>query len=412
MALFAEVTFWMSLGLLLYSYAGYPVLLWLVRKATGPLKTSPDHPIQWPTISVVISAYNEEAVITRRIQNLLEQDYPKDRVQILIGSDGSTDATCERIARSRFARTQLFAFSARRGKASVLNDLVARATGEYLVFTDAATVFYRDALKQLIAGFWRYPTAVVVGGKLELRSSETSRNLDGLYWRYEMFLKSVESEIGAGLGASGAIYAVRRRDYRPLPPETMADDLLEPMLIRLRTKGDVVLHPSARAWQVTPKHVADEFHRRIRTGGGILHVLLQTWCLLLPQWGTVALAYWSHKAFRLLGPWFLAMAAAANMWLLDQWLYRVLFVGQAAVYGLGLSAGRMRMIPIIGKAAGAARYFLVLNTALAVGCLKFMFGMASPTWNRTARPAEQAAPPPAWPEPEPQEISQEHRPAA
>ncbi len=394
----------LALGLLVYTYLGYPVVLWLVGKLRAPLKTASGGPSRWPTVTVMISAHNEEAVISRRIQNLLEQDYPKDHLQILIGSDGSTDRTNEEVARYRFAKVQLAAFADRRGKASVLNDLVAQATGEYLVFTDAATVFYPDSLTQLMTGFYRYPTAAVIGGELELRSPQTSGNPDGLYWRYEMFLKTIESQVGAGLGASGAIYAIRRKDYQPLPPQTMADDLLEPMLIRLHTKGDVVLHPGARAWQVTPTHVADEFHRRVRTGGGIAHVLVETWRLLLPQWGTVALAYWSHKAFRLLGPWILFTAMAANLWLLNRRVFQALLLMQATVYGLGLAAGRLRVIPVVGKAAIAARYFLLLNAALAVGCLKFLFGMARPTWDRTQRPSE--------PELKPQEAADEQRPAA
>lgn len=408
-----ELLLWGSLGALLYTYAGYPVLLWLLSKVLCPVKTVQAEPPAWPTISVLISAHNEEAVIGRRIQNLLEQDYPRECLQIIVGSDGSTDGTCEVVDRYRFSGVQLVAFKERRGKASVLNDLAARATGACLVFTDAATVFYPGALKALIGGFWRYPSAVVIGGKLELRSAETSQNPDGLYWRYEMFLKRLESKIRAGLGASGAIYAIRRLDYCRLPESTMADDLLEPMLIRLRTGGDVVLHASARAWQVTPNRVTDEFYRRVRTGGGIFHVLLHTWRLLLPQWGTVSLAYWSHKALRLLAPWFLLTTMVANLGLLQHTLYRLFLIAQASGYVLALFAGRVSGPSLVTKAAGAARYFVVLNAALAVGALKFLFGIASPTWNRTARPVEPVTPSPHWMEPvEAQAASQEHRPAA
>lgn len=400
-----------ALGLFGYTYFGYPVLLWLISRMTGHLRTDAAAPPRWPTVTVVISAHNEAAVISRRIVNLLEQDYPKERLQILIGSDGSTDGTAD-VIRKRFPRTECMAFAERRGKASVLNDLVARATGEYLIFTDAATVFYPDAIRELMAGFVRYPTAAVVGGHLELRSSQTSRNLDGLYWRYEMFLKSHESEVGAGLGVSGAIYAIRRKDYQPLPTSTMADDLLEPMLIRLRTRGDVVLHHAARAWQVTPKRVSDEFHRRVRTGAGIVHVLSRTWPLLMPGWGKVALALWSHKLLRLLVPWLLCTAMIGNLWLLDHAWYRVLFAAQMALYVAAVAAGLLRPIPVIGKAAVAARYFLVLNAALAVGFVKWLFGLAGPTWHRTQRAAEPVAIPAAWGELEPQPLAQEERPAA
>jgi cellulose synthase/poly-beta-1,6-N-acetylglucosamine synthase-like glycosyltransferase len=404
-----------ALGLFGYTYLGYPVLLWLVGKMTAPLRTVPAGPsraTRWPTVSVVISAHNEAAVIGRRIVNLLEQNYPQDRLQILIGSDGSTDGTGAYLTQQRFPRTQCMAFQERRGKASVLNDLVARATGEYLIFTDATTVFYPDAIKQLITGFAIHPGAVVVGGHLEIRSSDTSQSQDGLYWRYEMFLKSQESDSGAGLGVSGAIYAIRRKDYQPLPAQTMADDLLQPLLIRLRTHGDVVLHHAAKAWVAAPKRVADEFHRRVRTGAGIVHVLSQTWPLLLPRWGKVALALWSHKALRVAAPWLLFAAMVGNLWLLDQPMFRATFAAQLALYTAALGAGLLRPIPLIGKAAQAAQYFLVLNAALAVGAIKFMMGGASPTWNRTQRPAEAVPFPSAWTGLEPQQAADRERPAA
>ncbi len=386
----------LMLGLLLYTYAGYPLLLWVVRTLKAPLKTAPGRPPEWPTVTVLISAYNEEGVIARRIQNLLEQEYPKDCLEVLIGSDGSTDRTADAVAASHGDRVRMISFPVRRGKASVLNDLAARATGEFLVFTDAATMFYPDSLKQLMIGFHRYPSAAVIGGKLELRSPESSRNADGLYWRYEMFLKTAESQIGAGLGASGAIYATRRRDYRPLPPRTMADDLLEPLLIRLHTRGHVVLHAPARAWQLTPLRMADEFHRRVRTGSGIAHVLCETWRLLLPKWGGVAWAYGSHKGLRLLGPWMLLAILIGTLWMVRHPLYQGLFAMQAAAYGAALAAGALTPVPVFGKAAVAARYFVVLNAALAVGALKVLFGTARPIWNRTPRPAEPMAPSAAW----------------
>lgn len=384
-----QALLWLSLALLAYTYVGYPVVLWVLSRLLSPLKEQfGTASLEWPTVSVVISAYNEEAVIGRRIQNLLEQDYPSERVQIFIGSDGSTDGTCDVVSRYRPFGVQLLSCPVRRGKASVLNDLVARSKGDFVVFTDAATVFYPDSLKQLMTGFHRYLSASVIVGRLEMRSFHNSRNLDGLYWRYESVLRRLESEIGAGLGASGTIYAIRRGDYCPLPPDTITDDLLEPLLIRLHTRGDVVLHADARASQPIPARVADEFHRRVRYGGGIAHVLCSAWRLLLPQWGVVALALWSHKALRLAGPALLATALISNLWLLDDSFYRLLFVGQTVAYGLGAAAERLASIPFLGKAAHAARYFIVLNTALIVGSLKFAFGLAEPFWNRTERPAE------------------------
>ncbi len=403
-----------AMALLIYTYAGYPVLLWVISRLRAPLKTERGTTKSWPSLTVVISAYNEEAVIARRIQNLLDQDYPSDRLEILIGSDGSTDATCQVVASYRSAAVQLAAFRARRGKASVLNDLVRLAGGEFVIFTDAATVFYPDSLKKLVTGFWRYPSASVLVGELEMRSSRSSRNLDGWYWRYELFLKGLESKIGAGLGASGTIYAVRRHDYCPLPQDTLADDLLEPLLVRLRTQGHVVQYGAARAWQLIPERVADEFHRRVRSGAGIAHVLRHTWRLLLPQWGVVAVALWSHKALRLFAPWMLLASLAGSIFLLEYPFYRWLFASQAFFYGAALCAGWLRAVPLVGKAAIGARYFVILNAALALGSIKFLFGMAPPTWNRTKRPEEEAkaARADGWPEILPDDVVEKQRPAA
>ena len=402
---------WSAMVLLVYTYAGYPVLLWLISRLKDPLTTERGTTNSWPSLTVVISAYNEEAVIARRIQNLLDQDYPSEQVEILIGSDGSTDATCQVVESYRSAGVQLAAFRTRRGKASVLNDLVRLAGGEMVIFTDAATVFYPDAFKQLVTGFWRYPSASVVVGELEMRSSRGSRNLDGWYWRYELFLKGRESEIGAGLGASGTIYAVRRQDYCPLPPDTIADDLLEPLLVRLRTHGDVVQYGAARAWQLIPERVADEFHRRVRSGAGIAHVLRHAWPLLLPQRGLVSLALWSHKALRLGAPWMLLTVLAGTLFLRHSPFYQWLLISQALFYGAALCAGWLRAVPLIGKAAIGARYFVVLNAALALGSVKFFLGLSRPTWNRTRRPEEEAMRADDWSEVMPDDAVEKQRPA-
>jgi cellulose synthase/poly-beta-1,6-N-acetylglucosamine synthase-like glycosyltransferase len=397
---------------LVYTYVGYPALLWAMSRLRGSLKVQHGTESRWPSLTVVISAYNEEAVIARRIQNLLDQDYPREQLEILIGSDGSSDATCQIVASYRSTGVQLAAFPSRRGKASVLNDLVKLAGGDFVVFTDAATVFYPDALKKLVTGFWRYPTASVIVGELEMRLSPSSRNLDGWYWRYELCLKELESRIGAGLGASGTIYAVRRRDYCPLPPDTIADDLLEPLLVRLHTNGHVVQYGSARAWQLIAERVADEFHRRVRSGAGIVHVLRHAWRLLLPQRGVVALALWSHKAFRILAPWMLLTSFAGTVVLLESPFYQWLFVLQLLFYGVALCAGWLRALPIIGKAAIGVRYFVVLNAALALGTLKFLFGRAGPTWNRTKR-REDRTPQRVWDSTVlPDDAVQKQRPAA
>ena len=342
-------------------------------------------PTQWPDVSILLSAYNEEDIIADRMQNLMELDYPRERLEVLVGSDGSTDRTCEIVNRFNPQGIRLVAFNERRGKASVINDLISLARGEIVVMTDANTFFHPDAVRELIRALWRHPSACTVVGRVDLRSTVATGNLDSVYWRYETFIKTLESRFGCVLGANGAIYAFRRAHYQPIPQEAIVDDFLIPMLMRLRSGGQVFFVPTARSWETSPERIRDEFHRRVRIGAGDLQALLWTLLLLLPWKGMVAVSYFSHKVLRWFGPWFMVVGFVANLWLLDIPFFKVLFIGQLVVFGLALGATLVHHIPILGKAATGARYFLVLNAALLFGSVRFALGVARPFWSTTRR---------------------------
>jgi cellulose synthase/poly-beta-1,6-N-acetylglucosamine synthase-like glycosyltransferase len=267
----------------------------------------------------------------------------------------------------------------------VINDLSPLARGEIAVLTDANTFFDPDAVRELVKALRRRPEACAVVGCLELRSSVASGNLDGLYWRYETLLKKLESRVGAVLGANGAIYAFPRESYQPLSRNSIVDDFLIPMLIRQRAGGKIFFIPSAKAWETSPERVRDEFRRRVRIGAGDLQALLWTWRLLLPWKGTIALTYFSHKVLRWLGPWLLCLGFAANMWLLEIGLFRFLFLAQILFYALGSGAALFRRMPIIGTAASGARYFVILDSGLLLGFIRFTLGIARPFWNTAPR---------------------------
>jgi cellulose synthase/poly-beta-1,6-N-acetylglucosamine synthase-like glycosyltransferase len=246
---------------------------------------------------------------------------------------------------------------------------------------------------------WRQPTACAVVGRLELRSPTAAGNLDGTYWRFETWLKTLESHFGTVLGANGAIYAFHRRRYRPLPGAAVVDDFLIPMLMRLHDGGEVFFVPAARAWETSPTAVRHEFRRRIRIGAGDLQALLWTWRLLLPRKGMVAVAYFSHKVLRWLGPWLLLTAFAANLLLLGGPLFEWLFLGQLGLYGLGALAPVVRTVPLLGAAAAAARYFIVLNAGLGLGFVRFALGLQRPFWSTVPRsdgPLQARTRPSAW----------------
>ena len=384
----AHCAFFGSLALLGYSYAGYPAILWLLSRFRGEEPEFRADPSVWPEVTVVIAAHNEEEVIGRRIENLLALDYPQERLQILIGSDGSTDRTSEIVRLYRRPRIAFHDFALQRGKAHVLNDLVALARGKFVVFTDANTFFEPNAVKELIRGFRLTPSACAVVGKLEFRTAEGTVNPDTFYWRYETMLKTLESLFGTVLGANGAIYAIKRVWFRALPAGTIVDDFLIPMLMRLERGGAVIFWPAAKAWEMVPETVRDEFRRRVRIGAGDAHALRHTWRLLWPSHGMLAFSYWSHKIVRWMGPVLLLTAFVANLWLADRPWGRVLLIAQVAVYTLGLASSWVRKVPILGSVATGIWYFMALNAALLLGTLKYVSGHAAPVWQRTPRTAD------------------------
>lgn len=383
---FSAFALLVSGGLVFYAYMGYPALLWMLTRILPARVEMPRDPPRWPTVSVILSALNEEAVIEARIRNLTELDYPGE-IEVLIGSDGSTDCTCEIVRRWVSQHVRLVAFPTRRGKASVLNDLIRQARSEIVVLTDANTFFRPNAVQELVQALWQHPNACAVVGQLDLRSLTATGNLDGMYWRYESWIKSLESRFGCVLGANGAIYAFWRARYRPLSAGTIVDDFQIPLCMRLHEGGQVFFVPTAQAWEASPTHVRDEFSRRVRIGAGDLQALLSTWPLLLPWKGMIAVVYFSHKVLRWFGPWFLLVALGANLILLSIPVFRLVFAGQVACYGLALFAPLLRGVPLVGLAAAALRYFLVLNSALLLGFVQFALGVARPSWNRTSRQA-------------------------
>lgn len=393
-----------AFGLVVYSYVGYGVVLRALSRLARPRARRDGPPPAWPRVSVVVAAYNEEAVIAERVRNLLALHYPRERLEILVGSDGSTDRTAAIVAGFAADGVRLAAFPTRRGKAGVLNDLLARATGEIAVLTDANTFFHPRAIRALVRALWRHPAACAVVGRLELRAATGGGNLDGVYWRYETWLKRLESRFGAVLGANGAIYAFARRRYRPLPAGAIVDDFLVPMLMRQRDGGEVVFVPAARAWENCPPGVRHELTRRTRIGAGDLQALLWTWRLLLPTRGMVALAYFSHKVLRWLAPWLLLAGGAATLGLLHRAPFRALAALQLAGYGLAALAPLVRGVPGLGRLASLARYFVVLNVGLALGWVRFALGRQRATWRTTPREA--------LPERAPDHLASRRRPAA
>lgn len=386
----AEIVFWGSVALIAYTYAIYPALIWLLSIICGDTHTagrssaSGDNSDDvWPIVSLVIAAYCEEEVILERLKNATLLDYPVGRLEIIVGCDGNDDLTGDLVQSFDDSRVRLFQFPERRGKASVLNDCVPEAKGEIIVFSDANTSMDRRALRRLVRHF-RNPTVGGVCGKLILTDPTTGQNVDGVYWRFENFLKRCEARFGGLLGFNGAICAIRKELFEPLPRNTTVDDFVIGMRIQQK-RYQLIYEEQAVAYENSSPTIDSEFQRRARIGAGAFQSLISLRALLKPRAGRVALTFWSHKVLRWCAPVCLICAIISNACLSTNLFYlRVLLVHElfylTAFTGLWFVQGgrwqRFLKIPAM---------FVSMNAALLVGFSRWLIGRQSGTWDRTER---------------------------
>ncbi len=387
------VAFWASAGFVLYAYVGYPVLIWALsrvfgRKPIPPVVADAD----LPSVSILVAAFNEEKEIGDRIVNALKQDYPKGMLEVVIASDGSSDRTNE-IARGFEPRgVRLLDYSLRRGKATVLNDAFGELRGEIVVLSDANTYFSDPVVVRNLVRWFQDPTVGAVCGKLVLTDPDTGTNVDGVYWKYETFLKVCESRLGALLGSNGAIYAIRRELFDGIPPDTVLDDFVIPLLARMRTGKRIIYDPQARADEETPKGIRQEFKRRTRLGAGGFQCIGMLRGLLHPRHGWTCFTFWSHKVLRWACPFFLIAALATNIVLAFSGpLFAALLVGQFLFYALALLGTRLPARPKMCKVVRLTTMFVLMNAALLVGFVRWARGSQRAAWERTAR-AQEAVP--------------------
>lgn len=381
--------FWGAALLLLHTYFFYPVLLLLLDR-TRRLVARPwaeDERLSaaaedYPFVTLVVAAYNEASCIEEKIRNSLEIDYPADRFELLIGSDGSTDGTDEIIQRFAGGRVRYWR-GERAGKASVLNACIPLASGPIVVLSDANTMIDPGALKKLVRHF-EDPNIGAVCGRLRLYNRTRREYEESAYWTYESWIKVYEGRLGAVMGANGGLYAIRRRLFTPLPPSTIVDDFV--IAMRILAKGlSVVYEGEAVAYEETTEDYQKEFKRRSRIAAGNFQSLTLVPELLSPGSGFRAFAFWSHKVLRWFAPGLMALAFAANLFLLAQPFYRLLFAGQVLFYALALAGKEKVFKGQLGRAASVAYYFVTMNLAMAVGFWRFVRREQGATWERTAR---------------------------
>ncbi|MGE5308180.1 MAG: glycosyltransferase family 2 protein [Deltaproteobacteria bacterium] len=369
-----SLLFWAFVSLVAYSYCGYPLLLFI-------LALVPRRPIMkadiTPRVTVIIAAFNEEKDIRRKIMGILAQEYPRDRLEIIVASDGSTDGTAREVSAVRDRRVRLLEFAERRGKTAVQNEAVKKASGEIIVFSDATTRYDPQVIRTLMRNF-ADPAVGAVGGELSYESDtgNSAGEGGGLYWRYERWIKRMESRVNSLIGVSGCCYAVRRRLYDDIPRDLISDFVIAQMMYRKGRR--TVYEPGAVSYESTSESFADEFSMRVRVAVRTLHGLWRMRSLMNPlRYGFFSVQLISHKVFRYLIPVFLAGALVCNAALLGRNpVYSVTFALQCAFY-LSVMAGwfwkekRLISVPF---------YFFITNMALMVAFFRFLKGDRQVLW--------------------------------
>ena len=360
------LVFWISGGALAYTFAGYGVLMALLaRGRTG--KSA--RPTATPDVCVVVVAHNEEARIAARIGNLLASDYPPGKLRVLLVSDASTDATAARAQESDPARVTVISQTARSGKAAGLNAALAQADAEIIVLTDARQRFAPDAIARLVAHF-ADPAIGAVSGSLEIDAAGTAAGAGvDAYWRYEKRLRAAESRVDSCIGCTGAIYAIRRPLFTPIPADTLLDDVVIPM--RIAASGARVIHdPAALAFDPQTLDPASEQRRKQRTLAGNFQMLFRHPGWLLPWRHRLWWQLISHKYLRLAAPLFLLAAFASNVALAMHPFYKATLFAQTLFYAaaaLGFLPG-LRRLRALALPAG----FVFLNLMTLRGLCHYL----------------------------------------
>lgn len=361
--------FWISSAIVWYAYLGYP--LWLCLRArwwSRPVRTA----CILPSVSLVVAVHNEARVLPDKLRNLSVLLYPKDRLEIIVVSDGSTDNTDRLLAAESLESLRVIAYPDHQGKASALNRGIEAARGEIVIFTDARQRIEPEALRSLVANFADL-TVGCVTGELLLTNLGEGAPLEGvgLYWRIEKALRKWEGAAGSVLGATGALYAVRRSLLAPLPPGTILDDVYVPLHV-VRQGYRVVFEPRARAWDSLETSPKQEFKRKVRTLTGNYQLLrLAPW--LLSGSNPMRFEFVSHKLLRLFVPFALAGAFLSAPFVHGT-IYLLAFVLQLAFYMLGALSCLRPRIAVFGRMTEAVFAFMLLNLAAVMALINFLTG--------------------------------------
>lgn len=360
---------------MIYVLAGYPLALrWLARRRPRPVQRRPIE----PTVSLIVVVYNGERFLDTKLQSVLALEYPADKLEIIVASDGSTDRTEEIAGRFAAQRVSLLRLP-RGGKPAALNAAIAQASGEILVLTDVRQPLEPSSVARLVENF-ADPSVGVASGELLIRAGASQQEADiGLYWRFETWMRETLSSVDSMFGATGPFYAIRRTLAVPIPADALLDDVYLPLAAYFKGYR-LVMDSRARAYDI-PTSLETEFRRKIRTLAGNYQIL-RAYPALLGPGNRMWLHFMSYKFGRLLLPWLLLILAAASFGLPSPWR-AVVLAGQVAFYGLALADAWIFKPRLLKRLSSSAHTFVVMMAA-TIGGLSVFFIPPRTLWKVTS----------------------------
>lgn len=372
-----ELIFWLTIGIVIYTYIGYPFLIFLLSLFINNKVNKKD--IE-PAVTFLITAYNEEKSIKQKLENTLSLDYPREKLEIIVASDGSTDRTDEIIKEFGDKGVTLHRVEGRVGKTETQNQTVKIAKGEVVIFSDATTKYKKDAIKKIVSNY-ADPSVGAVSGRYEyVNPSGAPVGLGTiLFWKYENFIKSRQTRIKTVTGCCGCIYSVRRSLYEPLPRDIISD-LVEPLKI-LEKGYRIAFEPEAVAYEATEEKPEEEFSMRVRVITRGMNGLLYVKSLSNPlRYSFVSFQLISHKVLRWLIPFLLIILFVSNSLILDDSLYRLIFLLQLSFY---ISASVAWVMGKYGKKVKflfLPLYFCIVNLASLQAIFNIIKGRKTVIW--------------------------------
>ena len=377
--IFAQIVFWVSTVALFYAYVGYPLLVWIVSRAR-PQKIK--HEPFEPFVTILITAYNEEKDIRAKLENTLQIDYPLEKLEILVASDGSTDKTDQIVKEFASRGVKLFRQEGRLGKTFTQNEAVKKASSEIILFSDATTMYTKNVLRKILPNFADTQVGCVAGKLIYVDESNSTVGMGAKnYWSYETFLKKAESRACSLIGASGCLYAIRKSAYKPMYAEACSDFLICTILYKQNLRS--IFEPDAICTEKTNRRIDKEFPMRVRI---ISQTLLDLWRhreMLNPiKYGFFSIELISHKIFRYGVPFFLFLILISAMLLaFSLKAYAIAFALQiifyaAAFFGWLLDrSGRNNSVLVFPL------YFVMANLAAIIALYKLLRGERFARWD-------------------------------